>query len=154
MNNWFLITSLQVTLLSHVHAVWTCANSQIKHEYLPPVTLVTVSCSANCCFSFNAFSQTLEFIFSNYAWFAIPLSSWLLQKPSLHLLPTRRASSSFIREKNIQTHLYTVIHTWSPQLFPHPVCPFHTLFHSVFPSMADYSLPITDSRSKGKNSSP
>lgn len=130
--NWFLITSLQVTFPSHVHAVWSCANSQIKHEYLPPVTLVTVSCSANCCFPFDAFSQTLEVIFSNYVWFAIPLSSWLLQKASLHPLPTRRASSSFMRE-NIQTHLYTVTHTWSPQLLSHPVCPFHTSFHSISP---------------------
>lgn len=49
MNNWsrFLITSLKVTFLSHVPAAWSCANSQVKHEYLPSVTVVTVSCSAN-----------------------------------------------------------------------------------------------------------
>lgn len=142
--SWFFIISLKVTFPSHVHAVWSCANSHIKYEYLPSVAAVTVFCSANCVPYLMLSAKAPEVIFSNYLWFVILLSSWLLQKLSLQPLPTRRTSSSFTREKTfktISTLLLTLDHY---SCFPTQSVPSTSYSTQSFPSLWDYSLGITD----------
>lgn len=116
----------------HVHAAWSCANCQINYKYLLPVTVVavvTVPCSANgfiWCFQLNqlkSFSPTIVGLSSCY-------TPNCLTKSHLCLLPTSTLPAFFFPKHS--DHPCAIIDTQSLLLFPYPVCPFYTLFHSFF----------------------
>lgn len=76
-------------------------------------------------------AKPAEVIFSNYRGLVILLYTQLLDKKS-SLSPSHKHTSSFFFFPKHSDHPCAIIDTQSLLLFPYPVCPFYTLFHSFF----------------------